>query len=412
MKRIVLRLSLLLSGAVIGCLMAEFAARLLTVPQPQPYQPDVWVGARLQPGFRARFQREGDAWVTINQAGFRDREHALTKPPGTFRVAILGDSFAEAVQVPLEETFWSVLESELNRRQGLDGRTVEVLNFGISGHGTAQQLQMLRHYVWPYQPDLVLLAFFAGNDIRNNAKQLEPDLVRPFFRLEKGDLVLDDSFLKHPEFLKASSAWVQVKVRLINASRLLQLLQQIWRRRRVETVQADRRGDALSEKSSMEAGLNDQFLVPQEPPTADDSPARVAWREAWQLTDQLVLAIRKECQQHQASFAVVLITLPIQVHPDPQVRERFARELGVVDLNYPARRLSALGADHDFLVIDLAPSFCERAEREGQFTHGFANTHWGTGHWNAVGHRWAGELIATELQRSWLIERKSARKVH
>ena len=111
-----------------------------------------------------------------------------------------------------------------------DAQNLEVLNFGISGHGTAQQLQMLRHYAGRFEPDVVLLAFFAGNDIRNNSRRLEPDPVRPFFQLEAGQLVLDDSFLEHPDFLKANSPAVARKVACINASRLLQLANE-WKNR-------------------------------------------------------------------------------------------------------------------------------------------------------------------------------------
>jgi len=406
-KRYLLRLGLVIGGAIVGLLMAELATRLVTVAEPQPYQADRYVGTRLKPGFQARFQREGDAWVSVNQAGFRDREHPVAKPPGTFRIAVLGDSFAEAVQVPLEQTFWSVLETELNQQHGLDGRTVEVLNFGISGHGTAQQLQMLRHYVWPYEPDLVLLAFFAGNDIRNNSRQLEPDPVRPFFQSVQGELVLDDTFLQHPQFRKANSTWVRWKVRLINASRLLQLLQRVWQQRHRWTGSGNVEDAPASARSAQEPGLHDQFFLPTDDAFQSlvvDSSERAAWRDAWDVTDQLILAMQRETAEHQARFAVVMVTQAIQVHPDPQVRKAFAQQLGVADLSYPERRIMQLGHAHHFLVIGLEEPFRERAEREKQFVHGFTNTQLGTGHWNAIGHRWAGERIARELVRWWSTE--------
>ncbi len=158
------------------------------------------------------------------------------KPPGSFRVAVLGDSFIEAFQVPDEQTFCARLESGLQDCSALAGRQVEVLNFGVSGYGTAQELLMLRHYVWQYQPDLVLLAFFPGNDLRNNSAELEPYKVRPFYRLQSGDLVLDDAFLQHPDYLKAQSAWVQFKVALTDRLHTLQLIYQVrdaWRQRAV-----------------------------------------------------------------------------------------------------------------------------------------------------------------------------------
>ena len=49
----------------------------------------------------------------INSDGLRDREHAKRKPLGTFRVAVLGDSFTLATHVDVEKTYWSVLERYL-----------------------------------------------------------------------------------------------------------------------------------------------------------------------------------------------------------------------------------------------------------------------------------------------------------
>ena len=224
------RLGLVVIGGLVGLLFAEILLRLLGVAYPLPYYRDPYCGSRLRPGFQGWFTKEGRAFVTINSAGFRDREHSLAKPPDTVRIAVLGDSFAEAVQVPLEKTFWSVLEGELQRRHVFGERQVEVLNFGISGHGTAQQLQVLRHYVWPYEPDLVLLAFFAGNDVRNNSRQLESDHVKPFFAVQHGELILDERFLQHPDYIRAGTAQVRFKVSLINASRLLQLANE-WKNR-------------------------------------------------------------------------------------------------------------------------------------------------------------------------------------
>ncbi|MDP6060048.1 MAG: hypothetical protein QGH33_14205, partial [Pirellulaceae bacterium] len=96
-RTIVARLLLVCGGLLIGLLLTEVMLRVLGIAYPLPYLPDVYVGSRLQPGFSAWFTEEGRAYVQINRAGFRDREHELKKPADTFRIAVLGDSFAEAV---------------------------------------------------------------------------------------------------------------------------------------------------------------------------------------------------------------------------------------------------------------------------------------------------------------------------
>ncbi len=376
---IVARMLLVCCGLAVGLGLCELALRLSGIAYPLPYTPDVHVGSRLQPGFQAWFTKEGRAYVRVNQAGFRDRHHRLEKPPATLRIAVLGDSFAEAVQVSQDETFWSVLERTLAGAPELAGRQVEVLNFGISGHGTAQQLQMLRHYALAYRPDIVLLAFFAGNDVRNNCRELEPDDVRPFFLLNDGQLVLDDRFLTHPAFVKANAAATRRKVAAINACRLLQLANE-WKNR------PPPRGGGTS---YFEPGVDDLvFAVPQ------DS----AWRNAWEVTDALVIELNRETRRRGARFVVATVTQAVQVHPDERLREAFAAQLGVPDLRYPEQRLAALGQTHDFQVIPLADAMLRQAVSRDTFLHGFNNTQPGTGHWNAAGHRLAGTLIAESLR--------------
>ena len=56
----------------------------------------------------------GRGTYRINSAGLRDREHPKAKPPNTVRVAVLGDSMTEALQVPVERAYWSVFSRELS----------------------------------------------------------------------------------------------------------------------------------------------------------------------------------------------------------------------------------------------------------------------------------------------------------
>src|SRR5205814_6625220 len=53
------------------------------------------------------------------------------------------------------------------------GKKIEVLNFGVSGYGTAQELLTLREQVWKYSPDIVMLAITTNNDITDNLRALK-----------------------------------------------------------------------------------------------------------------------------------------------------------------------------------------------------------------------------------------------
>ncbi len=122
----------------------------------------------LNPGYTGHRTDWGDRnWVTltINLQGRRDAEVTLAKPPNTVRIALLGDSVAFGARVKVEDDFASLMQNALNARA--DGRRYEVLNFGVSGYSTWQELSTLKQKALAYKPDLVLLAFVM-NDLYDN----------------------------------------------------------------------------------------------------------------------------------------------------------------------------------------------------------------------------------------------------
>jgi hypothetical protein len=101
-----------------------------------------------------------------NRQGFRStKDYAYDKPPGTLRIVSLGDSHTLGYEVRQELTFSAVLERNLAHR----GIHAEVLNTGVSGFGTAEELVFLENEGIKYHPDVVVLAFF-GNDYEDNLK--------------------------------------------------------------------------------------------------------------------------------------------------------------------------------------------------------------------------------------------------
>jgi len=121
----------------------------------------------LTPGFSGRFVRPYfDIEVRANSKGLRDREYSA-KSSGIFRTLGLGDSFAFGWGVPLEASFFKRLELLLNGAP--TGRVHEVVNAGIPGYGTYEALRLLTSVGLGYESDLVILAFYEGNDYLNNA---------------------------------------------------------------------------------------------------------------------------------------------------------------------------------------------------------------------------------------------------
>ena len=131
----------------------------------------------LVPGYRGSFPRaERAAHVEINSDGLRDREYARDKAADTFRILVLGDALTAGLQVPAEDTYPKRLEALLAGVHP-QGRT-EVVNAGIPGYGTADELRYLETFGARWKPDLVVLAFYGGNDVGNNLDEAGSALRR------------------------------------------------------------------------------------------------------------------------------------------------------------------------------------------------------------------------------------------
>ena len=363
-------------------ILAEISLRLFVADTRSPYIYDEFTGTRLRPGHKFVFRSEGYSSNVINSRGLRDREHSLEKPAGTLRIAILGDSFSEAFKVSQNKTFWAVLERELQAMPEYRDQKVEVINFGVSGFGTIQEWQMLEHYARDYSPDLVLLAFLPGNDVRNNLRQLEPDHRRPFALMKDGELQLDVLFRDDPmEKRFRELTWSACKDQAIRRSRVVHLIYRTledWRARK----------SIVAAVGAEEGGIDNAVFAP---------PTNAAWIEAWQITDRVLESIQKDCQSMGARFVVVILNNSVEVHPDPEVTASLEVKLGVSDLEEPQRQLTASGDRHGFPVIRLLERMRDIARLDKVCFHGFPNSSPCAGHWNELGHETAGKLIAEDL---------------
>jgi lysophospholipase L1-like esterase len=89
--------------------------------------------------------------VQTDAEGFRN---PLTR--GRFDIAALGDSFTDATTMAVDASWPMQLEHRLG---------VAVQNYGTAGFGPQQELLVLQEFVAAHRPRVVVLAFFAGNDI-------------------------------------------------------------------------------------------------------------------------------------------------------------------------------------------------------------------------------------------------------
>ena len=371
---------LIAASIMFAGLLAEIGLRAIGIAYPIFHRLEALRGWSPQPGLSGVWMTEGEALIENNREGFRDRDHPLEKPSGAFRIVILGDSMTEALAVSREKTYWSILE---DRFAACRGGPVDVMNFSVSGYGTAQQLLTLRHNALKYSPDLVLLAFFTGNDVWNNERALDGHEDRVYFALKDGQLSLDDSNTQTTRF-QLKKFWRGTVNAIINASRLFQLFREFYTRTRNATRSEAKPSATVFNPESADYAI---FKVPE----------TAAWRNAWATTEALLRKMRDETVSAGREFKIVNLTAPAQVYPDSAVRSGFAKALGVDRLDYPDRRLAALAQDAGIPAISLVEPLRAHADQHKAYLHGFENTRLGTGHWNETGHRLAGETIALSL---------------
>jgi hypothetical protein len=370
-----------LGGVLISLSILEGLLRIANVSFPVFDAYDALRGTALRPGKEGWYQREGRAYLRINSLGYRDSEHEIAKPAGTFRIAVLGDSFAEARQVAQEDTFWSLLSRDLGSCPGLNGKKVEVLNFGIARYGTTHELLTLRKDALRFSPDLILLAFFPGNDFQDNSKELSSReswrLPGPYYVHSGGDLILETTFQQ--------SLAQRLLYKSVQHSRLLELLNEA---RRVWVVRREKALASRGETGDLNPNPSDAIYAP---------PSDAAWREAWLITEELLNRMNRDAMSSGARLVVTIISTPPQVYPDTATRRAIERSLGVEDLFYANRRLVGIGQKFGFPVISLAEALQRIATDKGIYLHGFKNTAMGIGHWNEEGHRYAAGILSKEI---------------
>ncbi len=110
--------------------------------------------------------------IRWNAMGYYDHDYPMAKPPGAFRIVVIGDSYVESIQVPLAKTFHKLLEAHLNSSSSLGAaRKFEVIAIGNSGNGQVDNLRDIKSQGLRYAPDLVLMTL-CYNDFCDDDPEL------------------------------------------------------------------------------------------------------------------------------------------------------------------------------------------------------------------------------------------------
>lgn len=332
-------------------------------------QYDPLLGWRIAPNTHTKV-REVDYSTVLDYGpkGLRGKDHPYEKPPGTFRIVMLGDSFVDGFSVPIEYRVSEVLEKQL-------GSGADVVNLGVSGYSTDQELLMLESEGWKYRPDLVVLVLYYNDIWMNGQRLLARATFKPVFRLDgAGNPVLEDVPVPHP-----SPA-------LEDRSKLYALIRDtIKRNYSVYKVVTMGHGWAAA-TLPMPAGAGgtaDQFRVYQK----DDKPEL---QRVWAITRALLRRMNQETQQHGGHLLVFYDPSRVELSPDEWSRSN------IPDTYAPdvvIRHLTKVCSDEGIDLLDASSRFRQAGKNEPMsYPHDV--------HWTRAGHRVAAQLIAEYVQNN------------
>lgn len=415
------RLLLLGLGLLLPLLALEIGVRVLNLAPPPEPNPAIWQPHPLMGWWHIPYSgglfhsqyNEFEAEVRINARGLRDREIGYDNSGGALRILSLADSFGEALQVNLEQTYHKQLEGLLVDSLS---RPVEVINGGVGGWGTDQEAIFYVAEGFRYEPEIVLLAFFVRNDTVNNYGPLELASVsgsqqKEFFSLSpQGELI--PPAVK--EEAKAKAEAKEVEIRDSNSQPLTQpqpskpdhnpvllpLADTLWQwsalyrlvvpylRDMPPVVQKIGPSGLLGGEGVVRAGHPTtpvHFFVYQSPPDEE-------FEAAWTLTEAIIKRLRDEVESHGSRLAVVIIGAPEQVYPvegERLLAANPALQKLTLDLELPNRRLGTFLAAEQIPYLDLLPIFRQAASDPATPPLHFRHD----GHWTVTGHRLAAEAI-------------------
>jgi lysophospholipase L1-like esterase len=309
-----------------------------------------------------------------NSLGFHDTEHSFEKPPGTFRIVVLGDSFVEAMQVPLEKTFHKILEADLKARFDFP---IEVISLGRSGAGARQSTAFLSSYGIQYLPDLVIMEFLSNDLIDDNP------LMK---KAHNQQIALKKEYV--PELRNIFPRYLLIKWSRFNqilALNLARIYQGIL---------------TAKYASKDEYGFIDLNLLIFAENYAD------LWKESWKKTQRFISRAGELCRENGSEMLVVAFAEQWRTLP-PHAIKRVLRSTnrGTSNLHWDVGKTDRMMAEFcdgkNISFLSLLPGFKE-ARRQNRQRLFFAYDM----HPNENGHKVAATVVADYLQKRNMIARK------
>jgi len=334
------------------------------------YRPDskgLWCG---QLGHVMDFQNV----VETNSLGLHDTEHTPDKPADVYRIVCMGDSFVEAFQVSLEDTFFKKLEHTLNEKKLFGSKRVEVIAFGRSGRGGIEEAVELQTLGMQYHPDLVLAFLVAMNDFKDDIYALKRMSARSDDS-DKANYQFEPGLVNRLAWYNRLVIFKKSKLNLWAAFKIVRFMEKGKMDRMTRTTYLEDFG--VFEKEGVELPFLDT--------------ARGIWQNSLKLTASGHLRMKGLAESQGADFATIFVDNQYLYNP-PENLYRLVPELrDRLDFNRPIAQLKMVFGAAGVSYFDLTPAF------ESEFKKGVRLHFPHDRHWTAKGHALAAQEIETFL---------------
>ena len=340
---------------------------------------------RPQTSFRYQTACTNIEGISVNADGFQDR-HWLPTKDGP-RIAVMGDSFIEALSVADGEHVAAVLARLTGAR---------VLNAGIGGYATVTELFAYRRLIRLFSPDVVVVFVYPGNDVRGNSCRLDPTRTVCGEVGEHGVTYRDGEPAQGNRGAGAPPPTPTVDVP--SGGTVVARLKGTLRKHLVLY-------QALHDLKVLVQGAYNQlrgYVPPRWQLYLNRKSAD--WEEAWRITEDALKTLKDEVEADGARLALVAIPEHFTTSREWRHEMMFGAASAVpddFDPALPSRRLAAVAKRIGVPLLDLRPALL--AYRD---VHDLSYPYFSfscDGHWNPLTHYLAGHATAALLAQQGLV---------
>ncbi len=360
-------LALFVAVLIFCFIFLEMFLRIILPQTTNIYQYNKDYVFEFRPGAQLFYERgEFSHSIKMNNQGFRDggRDYSSDKNNITYRIAMIGDSFVSALEVAEENRTSNILENKLSSFSNSSEKKFEVLNFGINGYSTEQELLQLEKKVINYDPDLIVLNYYVGNDQIDNYN-------RKLFNFKNDSLSINEN----REF---SQRWPRsIFYFLTGKSHLFSFIFNNYQRMISSFNPSDMRKEvgAVSGKEFVETSLlkNETELS----------------KNVWLKTKLLLKNMSDFAEENKKKIFVVIIPDRVQENEkDLKYLLNVHNITSAIEISRPQRILGEFFEKEKINYINLLPSLVNKTSQI-HYLEDF--------HWNEEGHRMVAEGILQKL---------------